>query len=376
MVATLTRLAAPARTGGVRYVGLDVARCLALLGMVAAHVLDEVDEVGRTTWYADLVGGRAAALFAVLAGVSLALLSGRETPPTGAARWRAVRALGIRAVLVTALGLTLGVLDSGIAVILAYYGVLFLLALPFLGLRAPALAALSAVWLVVVPIVSHVVRASLPLPRYDNPTWSQLADLQLLLSELLLTGYYPAVPWLAYVLAGMAVGRSDLSRRWLHASLLVGGAALSFGSTWLSDRLTATRFTEQELAITGRGLHGVTPPGEDAWDYLLLVAPHSSTPFDLAQTIGSSLAVIGGCLLVLSLLPRPGSRALAVVFGAGTMTLSLYSLHVVMRSEHLWPEEEPSSMVWHVLVLGTVGAVFAAVRVRGPLEAVVARVAR
>jgi hypothetical protein len=33
-------------------------------------------------------------------------------------------------------------------------------------------------------------------------------------------------------------------------------------------------------------------------------------------------------------------------------------------------------MVWHVLVLGTVGAVFAAVRVRGPLEAVVARVAR
>ena len=62
------------RTRVRRLVGLDVARCLALLGMVAAHVLDERSPDGtltRTSW---LVDGRASALFAVLAGVSLVLM--------------------------------------------------------------------------------------------------------------------------------------------------------------------------------------------------------------------------------------------------------------------------------------------------------------
>ena len=107
-----------------------------------------------------------------------------------------------------------------------------------------------------------------------------------------------------------------------------------------------------------------------------IAANHSATPFDLAQTIGSSLAVIGGCLVLLSLLPPTGARFMAVLFGAGTMTLSLYSLHVWMRTHGVWPPEEEWSMFWYVLILGVIGAVFAVARVRGPLEAVVARIAR
>ena len=61
-----------------RLVGIDVARCLALLGMVSTHVLVPVTDEGEIAWAQDLAGGRAAALFAVLAGVSLALLSGRR----------------------------------------------------------------------------------------------------------------------------------------------------------------------------------------------------------------------------------------------------------------------------------------------------------
>ncbi|HCB05729.1 MAG TPA: hypothetical protein DEQ43_16030 [Nocardioides bacterium] len=66
--------------------------------MVAAHVLDERRPDGtltRTSW---LVGGRASALFAVLAGVSLVLLH-RRTTRAG---------LAVRAILVALLGLALG----------------------------------------------------------------------------------------------------------------------------------------------------------------------------------------------------------------------------------------------------------------------------
>ena len=375
MAQTLAKTVAAPRKRGERLVGLDVARALALLGMVATHVLAPADPSGEISWTQDLAGGRASALFAVLAGVSLALLSGRQAPPTGRARWVAVRALAIRALLIAAIGLTIGMLDSGLAVILTYYGVMFLLALPFIGLRARSLAVLSAVWLVVVPVLSHLVRDSLPAPRGDNPTWGQLSNPVPMVWELLLTGYYPALPWLAYLFAGMAVGRSDLARRSVQAGLLVGGVVLAVGSTWLSDRLTAGRFDPGLVDEAGFGMYGTTPAGGSA-DYLLLVAPHSATPFDLAQTIGSSLAVIGGCLLLLSALPPPGVRFMAVLFGAGTMTLSLYSLHVWMRTDGVWPPEEEWAMFWYVVILGAIGAVFAAARVRGPLEALVARIAR
>lgn len=372
---TLARTVGAPRRRGERFVGLDVARCLALLGMVSTHVLAPVTPAGDISWTQDLAGGRASALFAVLAGVSLALLSGRRTPPTGRARWVAIRRLAVRALLIAAIGLTLGMLDSGLAVILTYYGVMFLLALPFIGLRARSLALLAAAWTVVVPVLSHWLRPSLPAARGDNAAWGQLGDPVPMVWELLLTGYYPALPWLAYVFAGMAVGRSDLARRTVQAGLLVGGIALAVGATQVSDRLTAGRFSDSELYEAGFGMYGTTPAGGRI-DYLLLVAPHSATPFDLAQTIGSSLAVIGGCLLVASLLPPPGERGMAVLFGAGTMTLTLYSLHVWMRTDGVWPPEEEWSMFWYVVILGGIGAAFAAARVRGPLEALVTRIAR
>jgi hypothetical protein len=43
-----------------------------------------------------------------------------------------------------------------------------------------------------------------------------------------------------------------------------------------------------------------------------------------------------------------------------------------MRTEQVWPAEEPSSFRWYVLVLLSVGALLVALRRRGPLEAVVA----
>ena len=221
-----------------RLVGVDVARCLALLGMVATHVLASHDPDGSLTNAQWLAGGRASALFAVLAGVSLSLMTGRRTPVQGRERGRRSLALATRAVLVAAIGLALGGLETGIAVILTYYGVLFLMALPFLGLTTKPLLALAAAWVVVGPVVSQVVRPHLPERRYDSPHFAQLADPGPLVSELLFTGYYPCVPWLAYVLLGMALGRADLRSRRLQAWLAGAGLAAAVVATAVSRWLT------------------------------------------------------------------------------------------------------------------------------------------
>lgn len=362
-----------------RIVGLDIARCVALVGMFATHVLVTEGEDGITA-VQQIAGGRASGLFAVLAGVSLALMSGRSTPVAGAERTAVSWGLVVRALLIAFIGLLLGSLETTIAVILTYYGLLFLLGLPFLGMRARSLAVLSGAWLVVVPVLSHLLRPLLPAPSFGTPDFDSLATPWQLLTEVTFTGYYPVVPWLAYLLAGMAVGRLDLSRWSTTVSLVVVGGSLA-AISWAGSRILLARpdvmaTLDETLTGPGRrgslqdsldhGLYGTT--STDSWWWLAVEAPHTGTPFDLAHTIGTALFVIGISIALGRVLPR----LTAVVFGAGAMTLTLYSLHVVLRTQTFWPEDNVETFTKHVALALAIGAVYRLLRKSGPLERLVA----
>lgn len=365
-----------------RIVGLDVARCIALIGMIATHVLVPVDDTG-VTFVQQLAGGRASALFAVLAGVSLALMSGGPSPLRGREQQAVSGGLVVRALLVAGIGMAIGGLPTGIAVILTYYGLLFLLGIPFLGLRARSLALLSGVCLLVVPPLSQLLRPQLPDPSYASPNVDMIGNPWQLLTELTFTGYYPVVPWMAYLLAGMAIGRLDLSRSRAALDLLVAGALLATSGWFLSNALLDRPGVMRTLARTydgpreadsltellDHGLAGVTPMG--SWWWLAVRAPHSGTSFDLAHTIGSAVVAISVCMLLARLAPR----AMAVLFGAGAMTLTLYTAHVIMRIPEIWPGDSLEVYQRHVVFALSVGALFRLRGIRGPLETVVGRAA-
>lgn len=351
--------------------------------MIATHTLGSTDAEGNITVVQQVAGGRSAALFAVLAGASMALMSGRTEPVTGVPGLRVAERLATRAFLVTLVGLALGELDTSIAVILTYYGVLFLLGIPFLQLRWQPAAVLAGIGVVVAPVASHLVRPFLPAPSYDSPSFASLVTPLHLLSELVFTGYYPVATWLPYLVAGIAVGRLDLTRRSAALVLAVGGQVVALAGKGVSqlllglDGVTAalTRtFTgarsgaglEETLA---HGLYGVTPTG--SWWWLAVSAPHSGTSFDLMHTIGTSLSVIGLALLVAPLAPR----LLAVLLGAGAMTLTLYSLHVLLRIPELWDEDGYDTFARHVALVLAIGAAYRLMARSGPLERLVAAVA-
>ncbi|MEK6310466.1 MAG: heparan-alpha-glucosaminide N-acetyltransferase domain-containing protein, partial [Curtobacterium sp.] len=180
---------------GPRLQGVDVARAIALLGMIATHVGDVPDAVDwsdPTTWAA-VAHGRSSSLFAVLAGVSIGLTSGRTRPPGPPLIGRVRARLAIRAVVVVGIGLLLMALGTPVYVILPTYGVLFLLAIPVLRVRARWLLALAAACAVASPVAALAV-----LPLYaDAGTW-----------EVQLGLVYPVVTFLAYVLVGLAVARA------------------------------------------------------------------------------------------------------------------------------------------------------------------------
>lgn len=67
--------------GPARIAGVDLARGLAVLGMLAAHLLwlGSLSWTEPSTWGA-IVNGRSSILFATLAGVSLGLSTGGPRP--------------------------------------------------------------------------------------------------------------------------------------------------------------------------------------------------------------------------------------------------------------------------------------------------------
>jgi hypothetical protein len=358
-----------------RLTGVDVARCAALIGMAATHVFPSTDPDGSTHLSHVVAAGRASALFAVLAGVSLALVAGGRTPLTGRPLWAARAGVTVRAVALVALGLLLGRVDSPPLVILAYYGLLFLVALPVLGLGSRALWVLAAAAAVLTPVASHLLRQQVDPTPIAEPWGSDLPV------ELLLTGTYPVLSWTTYLLAGLAVGRSDLRRAGTATRLLVVGLAAAVtaraASAWLLahvggvERLARTvRSTPDQVDEALRtGMFGTTPP-ED-WRWLVVSAPHSGTTLDLVHTTGSALAVLGACLLLVRVLPR----LLVLPFAAaGSMTLTLYTAHVLALADGSPLLATDRTRLWwaHVLV-GLAVATFWRTQVgRGPLEALLA----
>src|SRR3954447_9264674 len=157
--------------------GVDIARGIAVLGMFVAHVLPD----GETENLAD---GRSSVLFATLAGVSLGLITGGAEPPPRGARSIPRRSVALRGLALIVLGLLLWTLDSGIAIILDYYGVFFLVLLPVLFAPRRVLAPLALVF----ATVGTAILAVAP----DDP--SQLVGDNALLwlpIEWFVTGYYP-----------------------------------------------------------------------------------------------------------------------------------------------------------------------------------------
>lgn len=291
-----------------RIIGVDVARGLAVLGMLASHLLVTMpfDWAEPGTW-SEVVDGRSSILFAVLAGVSLAILSGGRQPHAqlGRARMR----IAVRAVAIFALGSVLTSLGTPIAVILEYYAILFLLALPLLRARPAALFIGAGIWMLVMPWV----RQSL---------WSGLLGTgsdQLPFLDLLVTGHYPVLVWFGYTLLGLGVGRLALGERRVQLLLLAVGAALA--AVGYTVGALAAALLDRDPAIAGDLQTLFVEPFE-----LLSAAPHSDSTFEAIGSSGFALAVLALCLLATG----PLRLVLTPIAATGALALTAYTAHIVV----------------------------------------------
>ncbi|MFF3329768.1 DUF418 domain-containing protein [Streptomyces sp. NPDC002888] len=360
-----------------RLIGLDLARGLAVFGMYAVHVGPAPSQGGVIGFLMELAQGRSSALFAVLAGFAVALITGRRTPKTGLAGRQAVAKVIIRAVILLALGTALTLTGTPVVPILAFYGLFFLLVLPLYRLGAKPLALIAAGWALVGPQLLYALkpvvggRVFLSYGQADGPV------------SLFFTGGYPALTWVPFVIAGMAVARCDLAAKAVRMRLALTGVALAvtgYGGSWLAVRLVpgaaeAVRKAEEgpgmssvssvsSVSPDSIGIFGDTPAG------MLASAPHSEATLSIMAATGVAILVITACLTAMDAFPRLRRLAKPVI-AVGSMSLTAYVYHIVA----IWLLDTETSAVppLHIL-LGLIASVTVLATLwsrfvkRGPLE--------
>jgi uncharacterized protein len=331
------------RTGSPRLPGLDVARAVALIGVVVMNYHGYLnggdDGVNRSLaeHAFDPVRGplttRFAAVFVLVAGMGVTLLTNRsrrsgDRTAIREDRWRLAR----RGLLLYSFGLLIEWIWPG--TILFFYGAFFMLAAVIFTLRIR--------WLVVIGATAALAGAAIAWFRIERSLGGHSTDWlepritsprNLLLRTFI--GYtHPLLPWLAFFCAGIILGRflpqlDRLRGRIIAAGLLmfVGAYAINFfGLRWATDNFESTSDTARR------------------WRILLSTAPFDRGLLYTTCTLGSSLvafSVIDWCANRFAANPLT-----QLLRHAGQMTLTVYVAHVLVFNAlvHWWRQIGPTGL--------------------------------
>lgn len=284
--------------GRDRQPGIDLARGIAVIGMFAAHLLATTSfEWDDPETWTDLVNGRSSILFATLAGVSLALVTGGVRPFDERRMTYARARIALRAACIWLLGLLLVGLETPVLVILPAYAILFLLALPLLRVRPTWLFGAAGAIAVTMPFVVF--------PIDSWPGWDREPG-QTILHAI---GWsYPFLLWAAFVIAGIGIGRIAFSRPPVAALLAAIGVL---------------------LAVIGYGVIGswaVLAPADSLWGVVLSSDAHSSGIGEAIGSGGVAILVIALCALLCA---TPVRWIVLPLRAVGAMPLTAYTAQLV-----------------------------------------------
>lgn len=335
------------RPATVRYSGriggLDIARALAVFGMFYAHVAPGHSGEGFTGFLDQIPDGRSSILFAVVAGVSISILTGRNVPYQGQeARSARLRIFGRSAALLV-IAAPVALLGTPIAIILAYYAAWFVAAMPFARWGSARLFKLALAVALLGPVLVQLIRWL----EINLNFWSYGANA--FVDEVFVSGTYPGLVYMAYVFAGMAIGRLDLTNRRFQWMLLLAGSAVSaigFGLGFVLSRVfdptssdiaasAESMFSSSAGLAESSGGNWVEPqtwhwqgqplPDVQTW---ITVEPHSNTVFEALGSGGFAVALLAVCLLMGAL----ARNVLYPLAAAGSMALTAYVSHIIAIS--------------------------------------------
>ena len=271
---------------------LDATRYLAFCGMVLVNFRIAAEIAPGSGWASTLIDaleGRAAALFVVLAGIGI-----------GLSRISAGLLLR-RAAFLFVIGLiNMTVFDADI---LHFYALYFVLGAAFLTASSRGVW-MGALGIVILSLIVNLVFDYDQGWDWKTLTYSDLWTLPGFLRNAVFNGWHPVLPWAAFLLIGMAIGRSEIQTICVQHRLIMWG----FGAAVLA--LFPRMMTSDPELVAYLGTESI-PPG----------------PFYILAGTGTACVVIG---LMLKLWPVVERSWIAPLLTApGRQSLTLYMAHIL-----------------------------------------------
>lgn len=283
-----------------RIVGYDVARALAMLGMIVVHFCPVPTAArigpGWLVTILHMLDGRGAATFAVLAGVGVTLLT-RRMPPAAARSTLVQRGFFLLAIGFVNLFFWPGDM-------LRMYGVSLIIASRLLEWSTRRLVALAAAIVIAFAALAAVVDLK---ENWDYATltylhtWTAMG----LVRNALFDGFRSVLPWSAFVFFGMAVGRLDLTDGRVARNLFLLGIVV-VALAQLTSRVLLPFDRSQPWFGTGH---------------------LPALPLFILSAGGTATAVIALCVRAAAGWPGRAWRPLAAT---GEMALTWYIAHILV----------------------------------------------
>lgn len=298
-----------------RIVGIDVARALAIIGMIIVNFKIAFGQTGSQwlNYLTRLIEGKAAATFVVLAGVGIAFMTNSAIQTNEFQKIKKTTTKIVkRALFLFAIGLLY--MPIWFADILHFYGIYMLFTLWILKYNKEVILITALFIIIIYPLLMFFWNYDLGW-NYALYTYADFWTVKGFVRNLFFNGFHPVFPWVAFMLIGVWFGRHSLNDiRFVKRAFLVSFSV--FISVQLISFLLIFLFSKGNL-LTTEEIHQV-------------FGTQPMPPLPLYMLSGSSLAmgIISTCILLAKKFEK--SIIIYALATTGRLALTFYVAHVMI----------------------------------------------
>ncbi len=298
-----------------RIIGIDVARALAIIGMIIVNFKVVFGQSGPN-WLRSIVGifdGKAAATFVVLAGVGLALMTNSAILNNDQAKLKIARnRIAKRAVFLFVVGI------SYIAIwpadILHFYGIYMAITMLLLTSKGKTLIASAIAIILAFPILMTLWNYETGWD-FKTLTYQDFWTFNGFMRNLFFNGFHPIIPWTAFMLFGYWFGKQDLHNDkfikktfWVSTLIFLSIQALSY--VFIVVLSAGNQDTAKELAE------------------IIGINPMPPLPLYMFNGIAVAFSIISACILIAK--RYENNIIITALNKTGQLALTFYVAHVII----------------------------------------------
>jgi len=298
-----------------RIIGIDVARALAVIGMIIVNFKVVFGENGLD-WvksFASVFEGKAAATFVVLAGVGLALMKNSAIKNNDQTKLKTTRTRILkRALFLFFVGI------SYIAIwpadILHFYGIYMAFIFLLLTSKGKTIIISAIALIIAFPMLMTFLNYETGW-NFDTLGYQGFWTIKGFLRNLFFNGFHPVIPWTAFMLFGYWFGKQDLHSEkfikkifWISTIVFISIQVLSYLSiVFLSE---GNQESAKELAE------------------ILGTNPMPPLPIYMFSGISIAFAIITACIIIAKRFEN--NKIIDALNKTGQLALTFYVAHVII----------------------------------------------